>query len=109
MSWTLTPRVIVPPTASTVNVEIPVVAVADAVSVNTVEPEPGAARMGEEKTPATPAGKPLTVKFTGRLKLFVRVPVVSVTLAVPVVVAVDWRTVSTAAEAVRLNAGATVT
>ena len=79
----------VPPTAVTVKVETPAVTVVAPVSVRTVEPAPGAAIVAEENPYVTPGGNPLTEKLTGKLKLFVRVPVVKVMGTVPGVVTVE--------------------
>lgn len=71
-----------PPFAVIVIERVPNAAVALALRVSTLVPEPGAARLEGEKLAVTPPGRPLALKATAASKLFVPLTV-SVTAAVP--------------------------
>jgi len=61
---------------------VPVAAAGDALSVSTVDPEPGAPRLGEEKLAVTPAGMPVALNATAELNAG-SPAIVSVTAALP--------------------------
>jgi hypothetical protein len=63
-------------------VVVPVVAVADAVSVSIVAPIPGAAIVVVEKAAVTPSGRPKIANVTGKLKPFVGADVAKLSEAV---------------------------
>ena len=84
-----TDLVTLPPTALMVMARVPVAAVGDALNVSTVDPEPGAPRLGEEKLAVTPAAMPVALNVTAELKA-ASPAIVRVTAAVaPCVVVAD--------------------
>jgi hypothetical protein len=56
-----------PPVAVTVRVAVPAIAAVPAAMVNTLEPDPGAAKPPDASVAVTPAGAPLTESVTALL------------------------------------------